>query len=99
MSPIEKAARALASLNGEDPEHLSAGQARWTYYLAQVNAVVAAVHEPTILMKEAGSEVVRFVGAEESDIGRQSDAANIWRFMVDALREEGHQLLTEQDDI
>lgn len=88
MSPSEKAARALASLNGEDPEHLSAGQARWTYHLAQVNAVLAAMHEPTILMKEAGSEVVRFVGAEA-----------IWASRATLPREEGRQLLAEQDDI
>ncbi|MEA3388436.1 MAG: hypothetical protein U9R64_04025 [Pseudomonadota bacterium] len=38
------------------------------------------------MMKEAGSEIIRHVGGEESDSGYCSDAANVWRFMMDALR-------------
>jgi hypothetical protein len=55
--------------------------------------VVDALHEPSQVMKEAGSEIIRHVGAEESDIGHQSDAANVWRFMMDALHQDGQHAM------
>lgn len=88
MNHIEKAARILCRANGEDEEDMSAGTPRWTIYLPHFVAIFDALHEPSPSMKEAGSEIIRHVGAEESDIGYQSDAANVWRFMIDALRQE-----------
>lgn len=85
MNPIEQAARKLCRLQGEDDEDISSGAARWTAYLPHVRAVVDALHEPSLSMKEAGSEIIRYVAAEESDLAYQSDAANVWRFMVDDL--------------
>lgn len=88
MSPIEKAARNLCKAHGDNEEDASTGAPRWTTYLPQVMAVIDALHEPSLAMKEAGSEIIRHVGAEESNIGHQSDAANVWRFMIDALRQD-----------
>lgn len=86
MNPIEKAARALCRLHGEEEEDMSGGTPRWSAFLPQVMGVIEALHEPDEMMKEAGSEIIRHVGNEESDTGYRSDAANVWRFMMDALR-------------
>lgn len=95
MSLIEKAARSLCRAKGEDEDSLSAGAPRWTVYLPQVVAVIDALHEPNLLMQEAGSEIIRHVGGEESKTGYQSDAANVWRFMMDALRQDGRHKMAE----
>lgn len=56
---------------------------------AVVRAILTAIHEPSQEMAEAGSEITSTVSAEEVDGAYQSDAANIWRLMVDALLERG----------
>lgn len=84
MTPIEQAARALAQTQpGTDGV-----EADWRACLPQLMAVIAALHEPSPAMMEAGAEIVRYVGAEESEEGHRSDAANIWRFMIEALRHD-----------
>lgn len=95
MNPIEKAARSLCRLQGENEEDASTDGPRWTAYLPQVRTVLDAVHEPSPSMQEAGSEIIRHVGAEESDLGHQSDAANVWRFMMDRLRQDAGNLQRE----
>ena len=95
MSPIEKAARALCRAHGDDEEQLSDGTPRWATYLPHLMAVIDALHEPDDLMKDAGSEIIRYVGEEESETGYRSDAANVWRFMIDALRQDGRHKLAK----
>lgn len=95
MNPIEKAARSLCRAQGDDEDSLSAGAPCWTVYLPQVVAVIDALHEPNLLMQEAGSEIIRHVGGEESETGYQSDAANVWRFMMDALHQDGRRKMAE----
>lgn len=95
MSPIEKAARTLCRAQAEDEDSLSAGVPRWTAYLSQVMAVIDALHEPDRAMREAGLEIIRYVGREESELGYQSDAANIWRFMMDVLHQDGRHLMAK----
>jgi len=95
MSTIEKAARSLCRAQGEDEDSLSAGAPRWTVYLPQVMAVIDALHEPDQIMQEAGSEIIRHVGREEFQSGYQSDAANVWRFMMDALHQDGRRKIAE----
>lgn len=56
---------------------------------AIVRAILTAIHEPSEEMAEAGSEITSTVSAGEVDGAYQSDAANIWRLMVDALLERG----------
>lgn len=87
MDPIEKAARALCQLQGENGDDITSGSPRWTHYRAQVLLVVDALREPSQAMKEAGSEIIRHDGSEESSMGHESDAANVWRFMIDMLRQ------------
>lgn len=84
MTPIEQAARALA----QNQTRTDGVEADWLASLRQLIAVIAALHEPSPAMTEAGAEIVRYVGAEESEEGHRSDAANIWRFMIEALRHD-----------
>lgn len=88
MTAIEKAARALCEAQGQDATALVEGQPAWRAFVPQVMTVLAAIHEPSEVMKEAGAEIVRHVGEGESDYAHQSDAANIWRFMIDAMRRD-----------
>jgi hypothetical protein len=81
MTPMERAARALCKLDGQsgDAAHL------WQSYLPQVRVVLDAIHEPSLRMTEAGAIIIRYVGPDESPAGYQGDAANVWRFMIDAM--------------
>lgn len=88
MTVIERAARALCQAQGQDDAALVEGKPAWRAYVPQVMTVLAAIHEPSEIMKEAGAEIVRHVGDGESDYAHQSDAANIWRFMIDAMRHD-----------
>jgi hypothetical protein len=60
----------------------------WRSYLTLARAVLDAIHEPSLKMTEAGATIVRHVSPGESWEAHQSDAANIWRFMIDAMRDE-----------
>lgn len=93
MTPMERAARALCELDGRPEDGGHEGQPVWRAYLPQVQAVLEALHEPSVHMTEAGAELIRYVGPEESEEGYQSDAANVWRFMIGAMREELNALL------
>jgi hypothetical protein len=95
MNPIEQAARRLCSAHGDNEDDMSAGAPRWTTYLAQVMTVIDALHEPNHTMTEAGSEIIRHVGHEESQMSYQSDAANVWRFMMDVLHQDVRQITAE----
>ena len=83
MRLVNQAGRALAEVNGADWDALGAQeQAR----LRQaVHAVIAALRDPDEVMAEAGAQIVRNVGPNESEEAHLSDAANTWRFMIDVL--------------
>ena len=83
MTSKERAARSLAaSLDGRDWDNLdTALQHR---FLAAARAVLEALHEPDEFMMEAGAEIVRHIGPDESDEAYRNDAANIWRMMASA---------------
>jgi hypothetical protein len=88
MRPFERAARALCALEGvpEDSEH--EGAPIWQSYASKVAAVMAAVHEPSENMKEAGGEFFQAYNSEHSEFANQDDAANVWRSMIDAMRKD-----------
>lgn len=83
-TPLIRAARALALAQSgvDDFDALDAGLQ--AMLVENVRAVLLAVREPTEHMTSAGTEIVQNVHAEESDIAFRSDAANVWRFMIDA---------------
>lgn len=88
MKQIERAARALCALDGKSPDEPSVNQPLWQRYVPQVVAVLDALHEPTCDMKEAGSEIFKSYNPEHSDHAHQSDAANVWRYMIDTIRRD-----------
>ncbi|WP_313332842.1 hypothetical protein [Sphingobium yanoikuyae] len=49
-------------------------------------AVVDALHEPSEFMQEAGGEIFRTYNPHHAEFALQSDAANCWRLMIDAMR-------------
>ncbi|MFZ2998567.1 hypothetical protein [Sphingobium sp.] len=57
--------------------------------------VIDALHEPNQAKTEAGSEIIRHVGHEESDMSYQSDVANVWRFMIDMLHQTCRHIAVE----
>lgn len=75
-SPLERAARALCSLEGHP-------QDAWRDLVPKVRAVLRAIREPSADMEASGAEIIENVGPDESKEAYRSDAANTWRFMVD----------------
>ncbi|CAN5323860.1 hypothetical protein BH10PSE13_BH10PSE13_11510 [soil metagenome] len=89
LTPIERAAQAM---------HASA-QPEWQWtdpdceplrkiYRDAARAMLRALHDPSEAMRIAGAEVVSSVTAQESETAYQQDAADTWRFMIDAALEE-----------
>ena len=87
MTPMERAARALCGLDGH-PGDGNEGKPSWQSYVPQVCAVLEAIHEPSASMREAGAEVIRYVSPDEVALSHEGDAANVWRFMIDAMRKD-----------
>lgn len=94
MILIERAARALCRLDGRPEDEDLAGKPRWQSYLPQVCVVLDAIHEPCPKMAEAGAEVIRHVNPDEAVPGFQGDAADVWRFMIDAMGKDMSQSLS-----
>ena len=88
MTLIERAARALCSLDGHREDEAREGRPLWQYYVPQVRTVLEEIHEPSPSMMEAGAEVIKYVSPDEAAPGYQGDAANVWRFMIDAMRKD-----------
>ena len=88
MTPIERAARALCKLEGH-PENINfESKPMWQSYLRQAMAVADALQEPSRMMVEAGAEILRTLSADQTKTASEDDAANVWRLMIDVLREE-----------
>jgi hypothetical protein len=83
MTPIERAARALCQFHDASEE----GDG-WKAYLPQVRAVLDAVHEPSDYMKEAGAGITRYISPDSDERAHAQDAANVWRFMIDAMKKQ-----------
>lgn len=91
MTPLECAARALWEVSGRPlkaqdvvPSDVVRAEPAWEQFLPQARVVLQAVREPSEQMTQAGAEIVRNVHAEESEVAFASDAANTWRYMIDA---------------
>ncbi|MET0363219.1 MAG: hypothetical protein ABW169_01075 [Sphingobium sp.] len=89
MTPIERAAQAM---------HASA-QPEWQWdepdceplrkiYRDAARAMIASLREPTDAMRQAGAEIVSAVNPAENQEAFESDAANIWRFMIEVALQQ-----------
>lgn len=88
MSLVERGARALAaSTMGSDWDTLDAPLRE--KLKDDVRAVVRALRDPDARMKEAGAEIISNVRPSESEEAHLNDAANTWRFMIDAALAAG----------
>ena len=83
MTPIERAARALRQMQGQTQD-----DADWQACLPQVRAVLDAIHEPSDYMMEAGAGVTRYISPDSDERAYAQDAANVWRFMLDAMKKQ-----------
>lgn len=89
MTPIERAAKAMYDAvqpewdwNDPDAELLR------RLYRDNARAAIASLRAPDELMIQAGAEIVRHIGPEESEDAYLNDATNTWRLMVDAALAE-----------
>lgn len=89
MTPIERAARAMYEAvqpewdwNDPDAELLR------RMYRENARVAILSIRDPDELMEQAGAEIVRYIGPDESDEAYYNDAANIWRLMIDAALAE-----------
>lgn len=53
-----------------------------------VRAVLHSLRDPDEQMAQSGAEITRNIGPEESDEAYRSEAANVWRFMIDEALSE-----------
>ncbi len=89
MKLIERAAQALAvALHGETGAQALPPTERSQLRKA-IHAVLATLRDPDEDMVQAGAEIVRNVGKDETSEAHLSDAANTWRFMMDVLLADG----------
>lgn len=87
-TPMVRAARALVlSQSGSDDFDRLDGNTQ-ANVIENVRAVVQALREPTDEMAGAGAEIIAAVGPDESVVAHQSDARNVWRFMIDVALAE-----------
>lgn len=89
MTAMEIAARALAAARSGAGDYDKLAPAQRLALRSEVRAVLQAIRDPSDRMTAAGAEIVRNVHQGESDQAFRSDAANTWRFMIDAVLEEG----------
>jgi hypothetical protein len=85
LTPIERAAQAMhASAQPEWPWTDPDCEPLRKIYRDAARAMLVALHDPSEAMRIAGAEVVSNVTARESDAAYQQDAADTWRFMINA---------------
>ncbi|MET0137337.1 MAG: hypothetical protein ABW192_03025 [Sphingobium sp.] len=85
LSPLERAAQAMhASAQPEWPWTDPDCEPLRRIYRDAARAMLLALHDPSEAMRIAGAEVVRRVSPQEADEAYRQDAADTWRFMIDA---------------
>lgn len=83
QTPFTQIAQVLAQADG--------GGAVAARHLDLAKAILQALREPSAAMTVSGAEVIRNVRETESEAAFESDAANTWRFMIDAAIDEGRE--------
>lgn len=79
---MERAARALCSLDGKSENASVHGKPLWQGYLPEVRAVLLAIREPSEAMAEAGAEITSHISSTESEESLKREAADTWRVMI-----------------
>lgn len=89
MTTIDIAALALAKARGGDHDYDALSPAVQDALKNEVRAVLHAIRDPGDRVTAAGAEIIRNVHQGESEEAFRSDAANTWRFMIDAVLADG----------
>lgn len=84
MTIIDVAAKEMANMQGAG-DWFSLDKDKQNYFRENVRIILKALRDPNVHMTEAGAEIIRSVGPAESEEAHISDAANTWRYMIDAL--------------
>ena len=85
MKPLlERIARALCAHAGNPENTQFEGRPMWESYLPEARAVLEAIREPDDMMKEAGAEIIKNALDGQGEEAQESDAANVWRYMINA---------------
>jgi len=85
MTMLENAARALAKVRSGVDDYDALDDELRADLKAEGRAMLLPLRDPTDNVTSAGAEIIRNVRQGESDAAFQSDAANTWRFMIDAV--------------
>lgn len=103
MTPIERAARAIATEIGVDPDQLvsadddahvglglRAPHRAWTRYVGTARAALQAIREPSEEMQDAAfSSEAEFRTTMGNYERGYCDGATVWRAMIDAALDKG----------
>jgi hypothetical protein len=85
MTMLDNAARTLAQVRSGVDDCDALDDDLKADLRGEVREVLRALRDPTNDVTSAGAEIIRNVRQGESDEAFQSDAANTWRFMIDAV--------------
>lgn len=85
MTMLDNAARALANVRSGVDDYDALDDDLKADLKAEARAMSLGLRDPTDEVSSAGAEIIRNVRQGESDVAFQSDAANTWRFMIDAV--------------
>lgn len=88
MSLIDRVSRAMVAQQGNGDTWDALDAVQHNQVRSNLRTILKALRDPDQRMTEAGAEIVRNVGPSESHEAYMSDAANTWRYMIDALLEE-----------
>lgn len=80
---LERAARALCSLDGNPENATLGGMPLWRDYLPEARVVLGALREPSKAMTELGDALI--TSAPRFGYG----SAKVWQVMLDAALDEG----------
>jgi hypothetical protein len=91
MNLIDRAAREMAAFQMGRDDWDQLGEAGQERFKVGVRMALNLLRDPDEQMKQAGVEIIRHVTRAESEAAYLNDAANTWRFMLDALLASGER--------
>ena len=84
MTMLDHAARAIAKVRSGGDDYDALDDELKADLKHEARTMLLALRDPSDEVKQAGAEIIRNVRQGESAEAFQSDAANTWRFMIDA---------------
>lgn len=85
MNLLDQAARGMAASQRGRDDWDELGVAEQERFKAGIRTALTILRDPDEHMTQAGVEIIRHISSAESETAYVNDAANTWRFMLDAL--------------